>query len=168
MTNCSNNYGPFHFPEKLVPVVIIKALAGESIPIYGKGDNVRDWLYVEDHADALLNVVAKGELGRTYNIGGENEATNLELVNMICALLDDLRPADKPYADLITFVADRPGHDQRYAIDPTRIRNELKWRPSVTLEQGLRKTVEWYLANEDWWRALQNRDGVGTRLGKSA
>ena len=168
VTNCSNNYGPFHFPEKLVPVVIIKALAGESIPIYGKGDNVRDWLYVEDHADALLNVVAKGELGRTYNIGGENEATNLELVNMICALLDDLRPADKPYADLITFVADRPGHDQRYAIDPTRIRNELKWRPSVTLEQGLRKTVEWYLANEDWWRALQNRDGVGTRLGKSA
>jgi dTDP-glucose 4,6-dehydratase len=168
VTNCSNNYGPFHFPEKLVPVVIIKALAGESIPIYGKGDNVRDWLYVEDHADALLNVVAKGELGRTYNIGGENEATNLELVNMICALLDDLRPADKPYADLITFVADRPGHDQRYAIDPTRIRNELKWRPSVTLEQGLRKTVEWYLANEDWWRALQNRDGVGTRLGKKA
>jgi dTDP-glucose 4,6-dehydratase len=168
VTNCSNNYGPFHFPEKLVPVVIIKALAGESIPIYGKGDNVRDWLYVEDHADALLNVVAKGELGRTYNIGGENEATNLELVNMICSLLDDLRPADKPYADLITFVADRPGHDQRYAIDPTRIRNELKWRPSVTLEQGLRKTVEWYLANEDWWRALQNRDGVGTRLGKTA
>ena len=126
---------------------------------------MRDWLYVEDHADALLNVVAKGELGRTYNIGGENEATNLELVNMICTLLDDLRPADKPYADLISFVADRPGHDQRYAIDPTRIRNELKWRPSVTLEQGLRKTVEWYLANEDWWRALQNRDGVGTRLG---
>ncbi len=168
VTNCSNNYGPFHFPEKLVPVVIIKALAGESIPIYGKGDNVRDWLYVEDHADALLNVVAKGELGRTYNIGGENEATNLELVNMICTLLDDLRPADKPYADLISFVADRPGHDQRYAIDPTRIRNELKWRPSVTLEQGLRKTVEWYLANEDWWRALQNRDGVGTRLGKTA
>jgi dTDP-glucose 4,6-dehydratase len=166
VTNCSNNYGPFHFPEKLVPVVIIKALAGEAIPIYGKGDNVRDWLYVEDHADALLNVVAKGELGRTYNIGGENEATNLELVNMICALLDDLRPADKPYADLIAFVTDRPGHDQRYAIDPTRIRNELKWRPSVTLEQGLRKTVEWYLANEDWWRALQNRDGVGTRLGK--
>jgi dTDP-glucose 4,6-dehydratase len=168
VTNCSNNYGPFHFPEKLVPVVIIKALAGEAIPIYGKGDNVRDWLYVEDHADALLNVVAKGELGRTYNIGGENEATNLELVNMICALLDDLRPSAKPYADLITFVTDRPGHDQRYAIDPTRIRNELKWRPSVTLEQGLRKTVEWYLANEDWWRALQSRDGVGTRLGKKA
>jgi dTDP-glucose 4,6-dehydratase len=167
ITNCSNNYGPFHFPEKLVPVVIIKALAGDAIPIYGKGDNVRDWLHVEDHADALLNVVAKGELGRTYNIGGENEATNLELVNMICALLDDLRPSDKPYADLITFVADRPGHDQRYAIDPTRIRNELNWRPSVTLEQGLRKTVAWYLANEDWWRALQNRDGVGTRLGKT-
>lgn len=167
VTNCSNNYGPFHFPEKLVPVVILKALAGEAIPIYGKGDNVRDWLYVEDHADALLTVVQKGELGRTYNIGGENEATNLELVKMICSLLDDLRPADKPYSDLITFVADRPGHDMRYAIDPERIRTELNWRPSVTLEQGLRKTVEWYLNNEEWWRALQNRDGVGARLGKA-
>jgi dTDP-glucose 4,6-dehydratase len=167
VTNCSNNYGPFHFPEKLVPVVILKALAGQPIPIYGKGDNVRDWLYVEDHADALLTVVQKGELGRTYNIGGENEATNLELVNMICALLDDLRPSNKSYSELITFVTDRPGHDMRYAIDPERIRNELDWRPSVTLEQGLRKTVEWYLSNEEWWRALQERDGVGTRLGKA-
>ena len=167
ITNCSNNYGPFHFPEKLVPVVILRALAGQEIPIYGKGENVRDWLYVEDHADALLTVVQKGTLGRTYNIGSENEATNLELVNMICTLLDELQPSDKPYSDLINFVADRPGHDMRYAIDPTRIRNELNWRPSVTLEQGLRKTVEWYLSNEAWWRPLQNRDGVGARLGKA-
>jgi len=166
VTNCSNNYGPFHFPEKLVPVVILKALAGAPIPVYGKGENVRDWLYVEDHADALLTVVAKGEIGRTYNIGGENEARNIDLVTTICSVLDELRPADKPYAEQITFVTDRPGHDMRYAIDPTRIRNELGWRPSVTVEEGLRKTVQWYLENEDWWRALQNRDGVGERLGK--
>jgi len=166
LTNCSNNYGPYHFPEKLIPVVILNALAGKEIPIYGKGENIRDWLYVEDHADALLTVLQKGVLGRTYNIGGENEASNLDLVHMICALLDELRPADAPYKELITFVTDRPGHDLRYAIDPTRIRNELDWRPSVTLEQGLRKTVQWYLDNEDWWRALQNRDGVGQRLGK--
>ncbi len=167
LTNCSNNYGPYHFPEKLIPVVILNALAGKEIPIYGKGDNIRDWLYVEDHADALLTVLEKGTLGRTYNIGGENEATNLDLVHMICALLDELRPGAAPYKDLITFVTDRPGHDLRYAIDPTRIRTELGWRPSVTLEQGLRKTVQWYLDNESWWRALQDRDGVGERLGKA-
>ena len=166
LTNCSNNYGPYHFPEKLVPVVILKALSNQSIPIYGTGNNVRDWLYVEDHADALLTVLKKGKIGRTYNIGGENEATNLELVKMICTLLDELCPKNKKYAELIRFVADRPGHDQRYAIDPTRLRNELNWRPSVTLEQGLRKTVAWYLANEVWWTALKSRDGVGTRLGK--
>lgn len=165
VTNCSNNYGPFHFPEKLVPVVILNALAGKDIPIYGKGENIRDWLYVEDHADALLTVVAKGEVGRTYNIGGENEATNLDLVHMICALLDEMQPGAKPYADQITFVTDRPGHDMRYAIDPTRIRTELGWRPSVTVEEGLRKTVRWYLDNEIWWQALQARDGVGQRLG---
>jgi len=165
VTNCSNNYGPFHFPEKLVPVVILNALAGKEIPIYGKGENIRDWLYVEDHADALLTVVEKGEIGRTYNIGGENEATNLDLVNMICSLLDEMKPGPKPYAEQITFVADRPGHDMRYAIDPTRIRTELNWRPSVTVEEGIRKTVRWYLDNEDWWRALQSRDGVGQRLG---
>lgn len=165
MTNCSNNYGPFHFPEKLVPVVILNALAGKDIPIYGQGINVRDWLYVEDHADALLTVLAKGKVGRSYNIGGENEAKNIDLVKMLCAILDRLRPADRPYADLITYVTDRPGHDLRYAIDPTRIRDELNWRPSVTLEQGLEKTVQWYLDNEDWWRALQGRDGVGQRLG---
>lgn len=166
LTNCSNNYGPYHFPEKLIPVVILNALAGRPIPIYGDGSNVRDWLYVEDHADALLLVLQKGRLGRSYNIGGENERSNLELVRTICAILDEKRA--KPngsYADQITFVTDRPGHDARYAIDPSRIRDELGWRPSVTVEEGLEKTVQWYLDNEDWWRALQSRAGVGERLG---
>lgn len=167
MTNCSNNYGPFHFPEKLVPVVILKALAGQPIPVYGNGAHVRDWLFVEDHADALLTVLTKGELGRSYNIGGENEVSNLELVKMICALLDERIPSGAPHADLITFVSDRPGHDQRYAIDPTRIHAELGWKPSVTVEEGLAHTVDWYLENEDWWTALQNRQGVGDRLGRA-
>ena len=166
LTNCSNNYGPFHFPEKLIPVVILNALAGRPIPVYGAGENVRDWLYVEDHAQALLLVLAKGAVGRSYNIGGENEARNIDLVRTICAILDDLRPADRAYAEQITFVADRPGHDARYAIDPARIRAELGWRPSVTLEEGLRRTVRWYLDHEDWWRPLQARQGVGQRLGK--
>lgn len=165
VTNCSNNYGPYHFPEKLIPVVILRALAGQPIPIYGTGDNVRDWLFVEDHADALLTVVQNGEIGRTYNIGGENEATNLELVRMICAILDRHKPKNAPHARLIKFVTDRPGHDMRYAIDPTRLRTELGWRPSVTLEQGLERTVAWYLDNEEWWQALQSRQGVGQRLG---
>lgn len=165
MTNCSNNYGPFHFPEKLVPVVILKALSGQPIPVYGDGGNVRDWLYVEDHADALLCVLENGQIGRSYNIGGENEAKNIDLVRTICTHMDDLHPQGAPHADLITFVTDRPGHDRRYAIDPTRIRDELGWRPSVTVEEGLRRTVEWYLANEDWWRPLLDRDGVGKRLG---
>ena len=165
LTNCSNNYGPYHFPEKLIPVVILKALAGEPIPVYGAGENIRDWLYVEDHADALLTVLQHGVNGRTYNIGGENEAKNIDLARMICAILDEKRPKDTGYAEQITFVTDRPGHDLRYAIDPTRIRTELGWRPSVTLEEGLRKTVDWYLENEDWWRALQQRQGVGVRLG---
>lgn len=168
LTNCSNNYGPYHFPEKLIPVVILNALAGKEIPVYGKGENVRDWLYVEDHADALLTVLQKGETGRTYNIGGENEARNIDLVHMICDILDNKRPTKGSYRDLISFVTDRPGHDLRYAIDPTRIRNELGWRPSVTLEQGLEKTVQWYLDNEEWWRALQNRQGIGERLGKTS
>jgi dTDP-glucose 4,6-dehydratase len=166
LTNCSNNYGPYHFPEKLIPVVILKAPAGAPIPIYGKGDNIRDWLYVEDHAVALLTVVQKGQLGRSYNIGGENEATNLGLVQTICAILDEKRPGNRPYAEQITFVTDRPGHDQRYAIDPSRISRELGWRPSVTLEEGLEKTVQWFLDNEGWWRALEGRDGVGKRLGQ--
>ncbi|WP_122071897.1 dTDP-glucose 4,6-dehydratase [Pseudophaeobacter sp. EL27] len=167
LTNCSNNYGPFHFPEKLIPVVILNALAGKALPIYGDGSNVRDWLYVEDHADALLTVVQKGALGRTYNIGGENERSNLELVETLCTILDTKRPRTDglSYRDQITFVTDRPGHDARYAIDPSRIREELGWRPSVTVEEGLEKTVQWYLDNESWWRALQNRDGVGQRLG---
>jgi len=168
ITNCSNNYGPFHFPEKLIPVVILNALAGKAIPVYGLGANVRDWLFVEDHADALLAVLARGTVGRSYNIGGENEVRNLDLVRMICAILDAKRPRETPYADQIAFVADRPGHDARYAIDPTRIRTELGCRPSVTLEQGLARTVDWYLANEPWWRALQGRAGVGQRLGVRA
>jgi dTDP-glucose 4,6-dehydratase len=167
LTNCSNNYGPFHFPEKLIPVVILNALADKPLPIYGNGSNVRDWLYVEDHADALLLVLQKGEIGRSYNIGGENERSNLDLVRTLCAILDDIRPrASGSYADLITFVADRPGHDARYAIDPTRIRTELGWRPSVTVDEGLRRTVEWYLGNESWWKPLQQRKGVGQRLGR--
>jgi len=168
LTNCSNNYGPFHFPEKLIPVVILNALAGKPLPIYGDGSNVRDWLYVEDHADALLTVLQRGQVGRSYNIGGENERSNLELVQTICAILDRLKPGPRPYAELITFVTDRPGHDARYAIDPTRIREELGWRPSVTVEEGLEKTVRWYLDNEPWWRALQDRQGVGERLGVKA
>lgn len=169
LSNCSNNYGPYHFPEKLVPVVILNALAGKTLPIYGDGSNVRDWLYVEDHADALLLVLQQGALGRSYNIGGENECSNLDLVKTLCAILDQKQP--KPngsYADQISFVSDRPGHDARYAIDPTRIRKELGWRPSVTLGQGLEKTVQWYLDNETWWRPLLARHGVGQRLGVKA
>ncbi|MFM2391679.1 MAG: dTDP-glucose 4,6-dehydratase [Pseudomonadota bacterium] len=168
LTNCSNNYGPYHFPEKLVPVVILNALHGRPVPVYGAGENVRDWLYVEDHADALLCVLEKGPVGRSYNIGGENEVRNIDLVRMICTLLDEMRPDGAPHARLITFVTDRPGHDARYAIDPTRIREELGWRPSVTLEEGLRRTVRWYLDNEAWWRPLLDRQGVGTRLGTKA
>ncbi len=168
MTNCSNNYGPFHFPEKLIPVVILRALAGLPIPVYGQGENVRDWLYVEDHADALLTVLTRGAVGCRYNIGGENEARNIDIVRMICAILDDLRPGGAPHDALITYVADRPGHDLRYAIDPGRIRADLGWRPSVTLAEGLARTVRWYLDNEAWWRALQGRAGVGQRLGQAA
>ena len=165
LSNCANNYGPYHFPEKLIPVIILNALAGKPLPIYGTGENIRDWLYVEDHADALLTVLTQGKSGRSYNIGGENQATNIQIVREICVILDHLRPGAHPYFDLVNFVADRPGHDLRYAIDPTRIRTELGWTPSVTLAQGLEKTVRWYLDNEIWWQALQNRSGVGNRLG---
>ncbi len=168
LTNCSNNYGPYHFPEKLIPVVILNALQGKPIPVYGAGENVRDWLYVEDHADALLLVLEKGRLGRSYNIGGENERRNIDLVRTICAILDAKRPKTGSYADQITFVTDRPGHDARYAIDPSRIREELGWRPSVTVEEGLERTVQWYLDNEAWWKPLQARAGVGVRLGVKA
>ena len=165
VTNCSNNYGPYHFPEKLIPVVILNALHGRPIPVYGTGENVRDWLFVEDHADALLTVLERGQVGRTWCIGGENEATNIAIVRAICALMDEMRPEGGPHDRLISFVADRPGHDLRYAIDPARIRAELGWRPSVTLQEGLRRTVRWYLDNEAWWRPLLDRQGVGQRLG---
>jgi dTDP-glucose 4,6-dehydratase len=165
VTNCSNNYGPFHFPEKLIPVVILNALRGLPIPVYGQGLNVRDWLYVEDHANALLTVAERGTTGRTYCIGGNAEARNIDLVRKICALMDDLHPSGAPHERLITFVTDRPGHDARYAIDAGRIRAELGWQPTVTLDEGLARTVRWYLENETWWRPLLSRDGVGQRLG---
>jgi len=165
VTNCSNNYGPFHFPEKLIPVVILNALHGRPIPVYGKGENVRDWLFVEDHAAALLRVLEGGAPGRSYAIGGEAEARNIDIVRAICAILDRLHPEGAPHARLVAFVADRPGHDLRYAIDPARIRAELGWRPTVTLAEGLERTVEWYLDNPGWWRPLLDRAGVGARLG---
>ncbi|SFR38839.1 dTDP-glucose 4,6-dehydratase [Yoonia tamlensis] len=169
LTNCSNNYGPYHFPEKLIPVVILNALAGRDIPVYGRGENIRDWLYVEDHADALLTVLANGKTGRSYNIGGNNELRNIDLIRMICSILDRRRPKKTGgYADQITHVADRPGHDARYAIDATRMRTELGWTTSVSIHEGLERTVQWYLDNENWWRPLLGRSGVGSRLGMSA
>lgn len=168
VTNCSNNYGPFQFPEKLIPVVILKCLKGEPIPVYGKGENIRDWLYVTDHAEALFTVLTRGRRGQTYNIGGNNERTNLDLVRTLCGLLDDLRPAAKPYADLITFVTDRPGHDLRYAIDPTKIRSELGWTPREDFESGFRKTVQWYLDHPEWWQAILNGTYQLQRLGTSS
>ncbi len=156
ITNCSNNYGPYHFPEKLVPLMIAKALDGDPLPVYGKGDQVRDWLFVEDHVRALQAVFERGQVGRTYNVGGHNEKQNIEVVHIICGILDRLRPrADgRSYADQITSVADRPGHDKRYAIDAGRINDELGWHPQETFETGIEKTVAWYLANEAWWRPL--------------
>jgi len=165
ITNCSNNYGPYHFPEKLIPVIILNALKGAPIPVYGKGENVRDWLYVEDHAAALLAVVARGRVGETYNIGGDSEARNIDIVRAVCRILDARKPEGAPHDRLIRFVDDRPGHDFRYAIDAAKIQSELDWRPTVDLEQGLRQTVDWYLENEAWWRALETRAGVGERLG---
>jgi dTDP-glucose 4,6-dehydratase len=165
LSNCSNNYGPFHFPEKLIPVVILNALAGRPIPVYGTGENVRDWLYVEDHATALLAVAQRGRLGESYNIGGNAEAKNIDIVRAICALMDEFVPAGAPHARLISFVTDRPGHDFRYAIDASKIRRELGWQPSVTLDEGLRRTVRWYLDNRDWWQAIQARGHTLERLG---
>ena len=149
-TNCSNNYGPYHFPEKLIPLIILNACKGKPLPIYGKGDNIRDWLYVDDHARALRLVLEQGRVGETYNIGGWNEKTNLEVVHAICTILDELRPQGAPHASLITYVQDRPGHDHRYAIDASKIAHELGWKPLETFETGLRKTVQWYLTNTDW------------------
>lgn len=169
ITNCSNNYGPYQFPEKLIPVVILKALHRQAIPVYGTGENVRDWLHVHDHSDALLLILEKGRLGQTYNIGGENEKTNLELVHAICAVIDELRPHDDGnHSDLIEFVTDRPGHDQRYAINAAKLRDELGWRPSMTGENGVRETVSWYIDNEEWWRPLVDESKFGARLGLKA
>jgi dTDP-glucose 4,6-dehydratase len=165
VTNCSNNYGPFHFPEKLVPLVILNALEGKSLPIYGKGDQIRDWLYVEDHARALYKVVTKGKVGETYNIGGHNEKQNIQVVNTICAILDTLVPKDTPYAEQITYVTDRPGHDRRYAIDANKMSNELHWEPEETFETGLRKTIEWYLTNQTWCQHVQDGSYQRERLG---
>ncbi|MBK1636855.1 dTDP-glucose 4,6-dehydratase [Rhodovulum adriaticum] len=166
LTNCSNNYGPFQFPEKLIPKVILNGLAGRPIPVYGRGENVRDWLYVEDHAEALLLALEKGQVGRSYNIGGHNERRNIDLVHTICDLLDDRRPrAAGPHRDLVEFVADRPGHDARYAIDPARIQRELDWQPSVSVEEGLARTLDWFLNNDEWWHPLLAEGGVETRVG---
>lgn len=169
ITNCSNNYGPYHFPEKLIPLVILNAVAGKPLPVYGDGAQIRDWLFVEDHARALYKVVTEGEIGETYNIGGHNERKNIEVVQTICALLEELAP-NKPagvehYRDLITYVKDRPGHDMRYAIDAGKIERELGWRPEETFETGMRKTVSWYLNNEKWWRSVQDGSYAGERLG---
>ncbi|MDD2685278.1 MAG: dTDP-glucose 4,6-dehydratase [Gallionella sp.] len=157
-TNCSNNYGPYHFPEKLIPLVILNAVNGKPLPIYGKGDNIRDWLYVDDHARALRTVLETGKLGETYNIGGWNEKTNLEVVQAICTILDELHPQGAPHQNLITYVADRPGHDKRYAIDATKIADDLGWKPQETFETGLRKTVQWYLDNTDWVKGVTSGD----------
>lgn len=166
VSNCSNNYGPRQFPEKLIPLVLLNALDGKCLPVYGDGLNVRDWLHVDDHADALVRMAEAGVPGQSYAVGANSERTNIDIVRLICGLLEARRPAEKPYADLITFVTDRPGHDRRYAIDAGKIKRDLGWSPSRNFEQGLADTVDWYLANKDWWRPL--RDGVyaGDRLGK--
>ena len=167
MSNCSNNYGPYHFPEKLIPLAVLKALHGEPIPVYGKGDNVRDWLYVEDHARALHAILSRGRPGENYNVGGDGERTNFEVVTAICELLDEMLPDSphRPHSELITFVTDRPGHDRRYAIDWTKLRAELGWRPRETFESGLRKTVAWYLGNRWWWEPIWSARYRGDRLG---
>ncbi len=169
LSNCSNNYGPYHFPEKLIPLIILNALDGKQLPIYGKGDNIRDWLYVEDHAKALWLIDTKGVPGQTYNIGGHNERTNLQVVQTVCRILDELRPrADgKPYEAQITFVTDRPGHDRRYAIDADKLRNELGWRPKENFDTGIRRTVQWYLDNAWWWQPIREKKYAGQRLGKA-
>jgi len=169
LSNCSNNYGPCHFPEKLIPLTIINALEGQPLPVYGRGANVRDWLYVEDHAAALELVLTRGRVGNSYNIGGRAERTNLQVVQAICDLLDTSQPLPygRSHRDLITFVADRPGHDRRYGIDPSRAERELGWRPRETFETGLAKTVDWFLANEWWWRPIREQKYGGARLGCS-
>ena len=180
ITNCSNNYGPYQFPEKLIPVVILKALAGEPIPVYGAGENIRDWLYVEDHAEALLTVLETGKVGETYNVGGNNEMTNIDLIKLLCTILDELVPVNSnsqlelstdkvinSYQDLITFVTDRPGHDLRYAIDASKIKNDLGWEPKQDPKSGFKQTVQWYLENETWWKAVLDGSYKLQRLGKA-
>ena len=180
ITNCSNNYGPYQFPEKLIPVVILKALAGEPIPVYGAGENIRDWLYVEDHAEALLTVLKQGKVGETYNVGGNNEMTNIDLIKLLCTILDELVPVNSnsqlelstdkainSYQDLITFVTDRPGHDLRYAIDASKIKNDLGWEPKQDPKSGFKKTVQWYLENETWWSAILDGSYKLERLGSA-
>jgi dTDP-glucose 4,6-dehydratase len=166
-SNCSNNYGPYHFPEKLIPLAILKAVHGEQIPVYGKGDNIRDWLYVEDHARALFTILREGRVGETYNVGGNAERANYEVVTSICRLLDELLPAaaSRPHERLITFVTDRPGHDRRYAMDTGKITRELRWVPRESFDSGLRRTVSWYLENRRWWEPIWSRRYRGERLG---
>lgn len=166
VTNCSNNYGPYHFPEKLIPLVILNALEGKDLPIYGDGNQIRDWLYVEDHARALYKVLTEGKVGETYNIGGHNEKKNLEVVITICNILDTLVPKDSAYAEQITYVQDRPGHDRRYAIDSSKIQHDLEWAPEETFETGLKKTIEWYLSNQKWCNNVQDGSYKTERLGK--
>jgi dTDP-glucose 4,6-dehydratase len=166
VTNCSNNYGPYHFPEKLIPLVILNALDGKQLPIYGKGDQIRDWLYVEDHARALYKVVTEGVVGETYNIGGHNEKQNIDVVKTICSILDELVPKQAKYSEQITFVSDRPGHDRRYAIDSSKMQAELEWVPEETFETGLRKTVQWYLENHEWCENVQSGSYQRERLGE--
>ena len=167
ITNCSNNYGSYQFPEKLVPLMIINCLQGNPLPVYGKGENVRDWLFVGDHCDAIHTVLAKGEMGETYNIGGNNEIKNIDVVTIICSLLDEISPREdgSSYSDLITFVKDRPGHDFRYAIDAGKIQNDLGWSPNESFETGIRKTIHWYLDNQNWWKAIQDNNYRQERLG---
>ncbi len=165
VSNCSNNYGPFHFPEKLIPLVILNALEGKPLPVYGKGENIRDWLYVEDHARALHLIASKGRVGEKYNVGGRNERKNIDVVTRICALLDERRPKAQPHESLITYVTDRPGHDARYAIDATRLETELGWKAREDFDSGIAKTVDWYLANDWWWRPLRDKVYGGERLG---
>lgn len=165
VSNCSNNYGPYHFPEKLIPLNILNALEGKPITVYGKGENIRDWLYVDDHARALHLICSKGRLGETYNVGGRNERTNIEVIKRICALMDEYRPQNAPHEKLITYVTDRPGHDARYAIDATKLETELGWKAQENFDTGIEKTVKWYLENEEWWRPLRGGVYSGERLG---
>ena len=167
ISNCSNNYGPYQFPEKLIPLMILNCLAEESLPVYGTGENVRDWLYVDDHCEAIYTIIEKGKIGETYNVGGNNEIHNIEIVITICSILDEIQPSanGNSYSDLITYVKDRPGHDFRYAIDSSKLKNELNWSPNETFESGIKKTINWYLENQSWWQDIQNNTYQQERLG---